>query len=202
MPFDQVGSFIAELRTRRSTAARALEFTILTAARTSETLKATWAEIDLEKKLWIIPAQRMKAGKEHRVPLSDAAVAVLAHMTFLGCEPASHVFPGTLEAKPLSNMSMEMLLRRMDADDYTVHGFRSSFRDGAGEMTEVPREVAEAALAHSVGSEVERSYRRGDALDKRRDLMAAWAEYLAGRPPSRPDRRTAGSDFRAAEVRP
>lgn len=180
MPFGDVHAFMTRLKSRPATAARALEFTILTAARTSEALNATWKEIDLAKRLWIISADRMKAGKEHRVPLSDAAIAiltVLAHQN--GSAPDAYIFPGARPDQPLSNMSMSMLLRRMAVVDATVHGMRSSFRDWVGETTKFPREVAEAALAHTVGSEVERAYRRGDALNERRKMMVAWANYLS-----------------------
>lgn len=164
-----------KLSQRSALAARALELTILTASRTSETLGARWSEIDLDAKLWIVPADRMKAGKEHRVPLSSSAMAVLQSLERLN----DFVFPGFKADKPLSNMTMEMLLRRMEVDQFTVHGFRSSFRDWCGdEAPQFPREVAEQALAHAVGNEVERAYRRGDALEQRRELMAAWADYV------------------------
>ena len=179
MPYNAVPALLVRLSDRAAVAARALEFTILTAARTSETLQATWSEIDLEAELWTIPATRMKAGKEHRVPLSAAALRVLRHMKAAAeLLPADYIFHGADSRHPLSNMSMAMLLRRLDVHDVTVHGFRSSFRDWAGEETDYPREVAEAALAHAVGSEVERAYRRGDALAKRREMMEAWARYL------------------------
>ncbi|WP_426051841.1 tyrosine-type recombinase/integrase [Brevundimonas sp. SL161] len=172
MDFVEVPSFLAQLNDNRSTAARALEFTILNAARTSETLKADWTEIDLEKALWTIPAIRMKAAKEHRVPLSKPALALLAQLP----SRRGPVFPGMKFGKPLSNMAMDMILRRMGIE-VTVHGFRSSFRDWAGEMTNTPREVAEAALAHTVGNSAELAYRRGDALAKRRILMEDWGTY-------------------------
>lgn len=180
MPFGDVPALMAKLKPRPATAARALEFTILTAARTSETLMATWSEIDLTTGLWTIAAGRMKAGKTHRVPLSDNALTILTNLAE-ECDtlPDSYVFPGAKSGLPLSNMSMAMLLRRMDIAYITVHGFRSSFRDWAGEETPFPREVAEAALAHTIGSEVERAYRRGDALEKRRQMMTAWADYVA-----------------------
>lgn len=179
MPFDDLPSFMARLKARPAMAARALEFTILTAARTSETLGATWSEIDLAAQLWTIPADRMKAGKEHRVPLPDSAAEILARLSLdIDAGPDTFVFSGSAPDRALSNMAMAMLLRRMGATDATVHGFRSSFRDWAGEATSFPREVAEAALAHTIGSEVERAYRRGDALDKRREMMAKWADYL------------------------
>ena len=172
MPFAELPSFLRQLKDNSSTAARALEFTILTAARTSESLKANWAEIDLEKALWTIPAIRMKAGKEHRVPLSKSALDVLEQLP----SRRGPVFPGMKDNKPLSNMAMDMILRRMGIE-VTVHGFRSSFRDWAGEMTNTPREVAEAALAHTVGNSAELAYRRGDALAKRRVLMDDWATH-------------------------
>ena len=173
MPFEQVPAFVVQLAEQSTMAARALEFTILTAARTSETLLAQWEEIDFDKALWIIPATRMKAGKEHRVPLSPAAVGLLETLTIEG----EYVFPGSREGRALSNMAMQMLLRRMGSK-FTVHGFRSSFRDWAGETTDTPREVAEAALAHSLGDGVELAYRRGDALARRRLLMEQWASFI------------------------
>ena len=172
MPFADVSSFLVQLQDHTSTAARALEFTILTAARTSETLKADWEEIDLGKATWTIPAVRMKAGKEHRVPLSKPALAVLARLA----ARRGPVFPGRGMDKPLSNMAMDMILRRTGVE-VTVHGFRSSFRDWAGEINNTPREVAEAALAHTVGNSAELAYRRGDAFEKRRVLMGDWGTY-------------------------
>ena len=139
-------------------------------------LGARWSEIDLDARLWTVPADRMKGGREHRVPLSDRAVAILTAM--LALQSSEFVFPGTKAGRPLSVMALEMVLRRAKIDA-TVHGFRSSFRDWTGERTAFPRELAEAALAHLVGDEVERAYRRGDALEKRRALMAAWAEFCA-----------------------
>lgn len=183
LPYTECPAFIAALRARKSTAARALEFLTLTAARTGEVIGATWQEIDAAAKVWTIPAARMKAGKEHRVPLCERALAILAEMK-IGREPAptDPVFPGPRHSDPLSNMAMIAQLKRMNVE-VTPHGFRSSFRDWAGEMTAFPREVAEAALAHQVGDEVERAYRRGDALEKRRKLMDAWSRYLA-KPPA------------------
>lgn len=173
MPFTDVPTFFAKLRAIPVLSARALELTILTAARTSEVLQARWSEFDLNGATWTVPADRMKAGREHRVPLSPAALQLLKALP----SDAEHVFPGQAEAKPLSNMAMEMCLRRMGQDHYTVHGFRSSFRDWAGEATDFPREVAEMALAHQVGSAIERAYRRGNAFEKRRQLMDAWAVF-------------------------
>lgn len=180
MPHENVSAFIAQLRQSGAVSALALEFTILTAARSGETLGALWREIDLHQAVWTIPATRMKAGREHRVPLSGRAVAILAEMKKLHIKPDeldSHVFPSRFVNRPMSNMAMQMVLRRLRADDVTVHGFRSAFRDWVGENTLFQREVAEAALAHNVGDATERAYRRGDALEKRRDLMAAWARY-------------------------
>ncbi|MFG1211026.1 integrase arm-type DNA-binding domain-containing protein [Xanthobacter flavus] len=180
LPHESVPAFVAELRTRRATAALALEFAILTAARSGEVLGARWAEIDRKAKIWTVPAARMKAGKEHRVPLADRALEILDAASAERTE-GDFVFPGPRKGKPLSNMAMAMLLRvRMKRPEITVHGFRSSFRGWAGEETSFPREVAEAALAHTVGDEVERAYRRADALEKRRKLMEAWAKYVTG----------------------
>lgn len=180
LPHGSVPTFVAELQKRRATAALALEFAILTAARSGEVLGATWAEVDRKAKIWTVPAVRMKAGKEHRVPLSDRALEILDAAATERTD-GDFVFPGPRKGKPLSNMAMAMLLRvRMKRPEITVHGFRSSFRDWAGEETSFPREVAEAALAHTVGDEVERAYRRADALEKRRKLMDAWAKYVAG----------------------
>lgn len=176
MPFADVPAFLVRLRDRDATAARALEFAILTAARSGEVREATWSEFDLDAAVWTVPAPRMKAGREHRVPLSPRAVAILKEMTGHGQAPGAYVFPGTKKGRPLSVMAMDMVLRRMDLD-VTVHGFRSSFRDWAGEASTFPREVAEAALAHVVGDQTERAYRRGDALAKRRKLMEAWGGF-------------------------
>lgn len=179
MPYAQVPDFVVGLKKRVSTAGRALEFLIHTAARTGEVIGATWREVDLEAKTWTVPAERMKMGREHVVPLTEPALVVLRAMAVFGTEPDKPLFPSRKDAH-LSNMSMEMLLRRMECDDYTVHGFRSSFRDWAGDKTTFPREVAEAALAHIVGSAVEQAYRRGSALEKRRELMDAWSAFVVG----------------------
>jgi integrase len=176
MPFDQVPQFINRLRGMEGVAPRALEFLILTAGRTGEVLGAKWDEIDLANRRWTVPATRMKAGRMHRVPLTDRALAILADLPEI--RTGEHVFPGLKRGRPLSNMAMEAVLRRMDVEA-TVHGFRSAFRDWAGERTHFPREIAEAALAHLVGDAVERAYRRGDALEKRRELMEAWGGFLA-----------------------
>jgi integrase len=179
MPYSEVPTFIAGLRERDAVAARALEFIILTGARSGEVLGMTWAELDLGARLWVVPGARMKVGREHRVPLTNQALKVIEKVAPLteSNNSDSNVFPGHRRGRPLSNTATEMLLRRMRAN-VTTHGFRSSFRDWAGDRTHFAREVAEAALAHTVGDETERAYRRGDALAKRRELMQAWADYL------------------------
>jgi integrase len=166
---------MARLRQRDAMAALALEFTILTAARTSEVLGARWDEIDFKQSIWTVPAARMKGGRVHRVALSARALAVLEKLD--AARTGEYVFPGQRPGKPLSGMAMEIVLRRMKVEGVTVHGFRSSFRDWCGEVSTFPREVAEAALAHISGDATERAYRRGDALEKRRALMEAWANY-------------------------
>lgn len=180
MPYNQLPAFMAELGARDSMAARALELTIYCAGRSGEVLGANWEEIDLDNAVWTIPRERMKAGRPHRVPISRPALALLK--TLSEARISEFVFPGQKTARPLSNMAMEMQLRRMKHNDITVHGFRSSFRDWAGEATVFPRELAEAALAHVVGDQTERAYRRGDALQRRRELMEAWAAFLTKRP--------------------
>ena len=170
LPYAEIGSFMTLLRERGAIAARALEFAILTAGRTSEVHGARWDEIDIDQRVWIVPADRMKAGKEHRVPLSAPAIAVLNVMRKV--RQNGYIFPGDRHIT-LSNTSMLMLLRRMGRNDLTVHGFRSSFRDWAAERTNFPSEVAEMALAHSVSSKVEQAYRRGDMFERRRRMMAA-----------------------------
>ncbi len=183
LPLDGMPGFLAALRGREGMSAPALEFTILTVARTGEALGAKWGEIDLAAKVWTVPAERMKAGREHRVPLSDAALAVLAKARPLALttdgkpDPAAPVFPGPRRALPMSNMVLLMLLRRMKRDDLTAHGFRSTFSDWAAERTAYPREAVEMALAHAVENKVEAAYRRGDLFDKRRRLMADWARF-------------------------
>ncbi|MBN9452692.1 MAG: tyrosine-type recombinase/integrase [Bosea sp.] len=185
MPYKDVPAFLKRLSEQEGRAAPCLEFTILTAARSGEALGATWAEIDLQAKVWTVPGERMKGGRPHRVPLCDRALVILNDMREIRevDGPTALVFQGMKRGKPQSNMAMAMLLRRMGQHDATVHGFRSSFRDWAGEETAFPREVAEAALAHIVGDETERAYRRGDALSKRRELMDAWSTFCAGAKP-------------------
>ena len=184
MPYQDVPKLVATLSENGSVSALCLLFVIFTAARTGEVLGATWKEIDLANSLWVIPAGRMKAGREHRVPLTEGAVTVLDQMTLLrpvdDVKGDAYVFPGARKGRPLSQMTLLMMLRRTVGDGATTHGFRSSFRDWAGEETSFPREVAEQALAHSVGDQTERAYRRGDALEKRRALMAAWETHLRG----------------------
>jgi integrase len=178
LPHSEIAGFMAALENRSGVAARALGFTILTAARSGEVRGMTWAEIDLEAGIWTIPADRMKAGKEHRVPLSDAALSLLGERS----EDSAIVFASeTKRGKPISDMSMIAVLRRMGFDGITVHGFRSTFRDWAGETTGFPREVIEAALAHGIKDKAEAAYARSDLFDKRRTLMEAWAVVAAPR---------------------
>jgi integrase len=174
MPYADIPAFIADLHEREAIAALALEFVILTAVRTGEALGATWAEVDLGKGIWIIPAGRMKGGKEHRVPLSPRAMEILETVKPLGSD---FLFAGNKGGK-LSGMAMAMLLRRMKLD-CTVHGFRSSFRDWGAECTGFAHEVCEMALAHVISNQSEAAYRRGDLFEKRRKLMDAWAIYSA-----------------------
>ena len=176
MPFIDVPSFITSLLGQGGVAAQALKFAILTATRTSEVLNATWNEIDLSAGIWTIPATRMKAGKEHRVPLAARTIEVLYSAKGHNRDQPCFLFPGAKEGKALSNMAMAELLKRMEIGA-TVHGFRSAFRDWVAETTNFPHEVAEMALAHTIGNKAEAAYRRGDLLDKRRDLMEAWANY-------------------------
>lgn len=177
MPYEDVAAFTGKLRQREALAARALEFCILTAARSGEVLGLRWSEIDLDKALWTVPAERMKAGRIHRVPLCDRAVVIVRQLAETAT--GDFVFAGQRPDKPLSGMAMEMMLRRMKVQDATVHGFRSSFRDWAGNVSDFPRELAETALAHVIGDKSEQAYRRGDALEKRRKLMDAWAAYCS-----------------------
>lgn len=177
---EELPAFVADLRTRSATAARGLEFVILTACRSGEALGATWDEIDLAAKVWTIPAKRMKNGREHRVPLVPRAVEILEEMAAI--RSGDLVFPGQKKGAPMSGAAFDRLRDRMKIADVTSHGFRSTFRDWCGEATEFPRELAEAALAHTVGDTTERAYRRGDALERRRKLMEAWALYLASAP--------------------
>ncbi len=179
LPWSETPAFMRALAGQAGTAALALRFTILTAARTSEAIGATWGEIDLETKVWTVPGARMKAGVQHRVPLSPAAEAILAALHTADAQPAEHVFPGGRGNAGLSNMAMTAVLRRMKRDDLTVHGFRSTFRDWAAEMNPAPREVAEGALAHTLRDKTEAAYRRGDLLNRRAKLMDDWDAFLS-----------------------
>jgi integrase len=180
LPYADIASFMATLRQQETVSARALEFIVLTAARSGEVLGSTWDEIDLTNRIWIVPENRMKAGRTHRVPLSEQAMSVLNEMRPL--RESGYVFPGRGLNEPLANTTLFMLLRRMGRGDVTTHGFRSSFRDWAAECTGYPNEVLEMALAHTVGSKVEAAYRRGDLFGKRRRLMADWATFCATLP--------------------
>jgi integrase len=179
MLYKDVPNFMERLQEVKGISARALELTILCATRTSETLNARWEEIDLNSGLWTIPAERMKALNEHRIPLSKSALRVLQLQ--YSNRINNYVFAGQKPNKPLSNMAMTKVLKNLCEDHYTVHGFRSSFRDWAGEETSFPREIAEQALAHVIGNTTERAYRRGDALKWRRELMSAWSNFLTNK---------------------
>lgn len=175
MPYNDVPAFVDDLQKRQATAASALEFVILTAARSGEVLGARWNEFDVDRAVWTVPASRMKAGREHRVPLSPRALEIVKAMD--RNEP--FVFVGQKQSRPLSSMALEMMLRRMKVENATVHGFRSSFRDWAAEQTNFPNEVCEAALAHVIENKAEAAYQRSDLFEKRRKLMAAWCAYCA-----------------------
>ncbi|MDL0433709.1 tyrosine-type recombinase/integrase [Marinobacter sp. TBZ242] len=183
MPYDEVAAFMADLKGYTSISSKALQFLILTATRTSEVLRTEWQEIDLENATWTIPAERMKARREHRVPLPTQAVSLLSDLPRLQGNP--YVFPGARLGRPLSNMAMLQLMRGMgygvggERGDYVPHGFRSSFRDWSGEVSSYPRDVAEMALAHTIENKVEAAYRRGDLFEKRRAMMQEWADYIA-----------------------
>jgi integrase len=175
MDYVDLPAFIEDLQAREGSAARALEFAILTAARSGEVLGERWPEIDLDRGVWTVPANRMKGGREHRVPLSRRAVSIVKEMHEV--REGDFVFGGQQAGNPLSVMALEMVLRRMKIDDATVHGFRSAFRDWAAECTNFPNEVCEAALAHVIENKAEAAYRRGDLFKKRRKLMDAWDAY-------------------------
>lgn len=196
LPYDDIAAFMGELRTRRAMAARALEFITLTATRSGEALNATWAEIDLAKGVWTVPASRMKAGREHRVPLSKAALALLDRVKPLAGDGGGFLFPGEVQGarpagapdearinpkKPISAASLAKLLRNMKRE-VTIHGMRSTFRDWAAETTGFPHEVCEMALAHTIQNKAEAAYRRGDLFEKRRELMEAWASFCDPKP--------------------
>jgi len=182
LPYAEIAEFMAALRKQEGVAALALELTILTAARTGEVLGARWDEINPDGYLWIVPPERMKASKEHRVPLSDAAMKIIEKMAAIRL--SDYIFPGQRTSRPLSQMAMLMLLRRMGRGDLTAHGFRSTFSDWCAEKTSFPSEVREMALAHAVGDKVEAAYRRGDLFQKRRELAEAWAQYCDGEEPA------------------
>jgi integrase len=181
MPIDDMPDFMAALRARQAIAARCLEYAILTAARSGEALHARWDEIDMRTKVWTIPAidpetgRRMKPGREHRVPLPARVLDILHEMERLMV--GDHVFPGQRRNQPLASTALQMMLRRMNRRDVTVHGFRSTFRDWAGNRTNYPRELAEHALSHQIGDKAEQAYRRDDALERRRPMMAEWATF-------------------------
>lgn len=177
LPYTEVGAFMAKLRPMEGISPKALEFAILTATRTGEVVGARWSEIDTENALWTIPGDRMKAGKEHRVPLSDRALQILESLPRE--KGNDSVFIGEKGGKPLSNMALLMTLRRMEREDLTTHGFRSTFRDWAAEQTAFPNELLEMALAHTVSDKTEAAYRRGDMMEKRRRLMKEWAAYCS-----------------------
>jgi integrase len=176
LPYAELPGFLRDLRSRDGVAALALQFLISTAARTNEVIAAKWDEFDCDARLWVVPAARMKSGREHRVPISAAAMAIVERMKSV--RQNDYVFPGERRDR-LSDMAMLMLLRRMGRDDLTVHGFRATFKTWASERTGFANEITEAALAHVVGDETERAYRRGDMVDKRRKLMTAWGDYCA-----------------------
>ena len=177
MHWQDVPAFYTELKTRDAMAAKALMFTCLTGSRTSEVLGMQWDEVEFEARLWTCPAQRMKTGSDHRVPLSDEMLAILVSLQAV---KSDYVFEGQKRHRPMSNMAMLMLLRRMKVEGVTVHGFRSTFRDWASEVANASREVAEMSLSHKVGSDVERAYARSDLLERRRVLMERWSGFVAG----------------------
>ena len=183
LPYQNLPAFVQALREADAgdVVKLAFEFTILCASRTSETLNAAWTEIDLEAKAWTIPGPRMKAGIEHRVPLSPRCIKILERTKALS-DGGPYVFPGRSPKKPLSNMVFLMALRRMERRDVTVHGFRSTFRDWAAERTNVPRAVCEAALAHTLRDKTEAAYNRTDLFDRRRDLMTSWSRFATSKP--------------------
>jgi integrase len=175
MDYREIAALMTELRQRDDIASKALQFTILTTARSGETFGAQWDEFDLTERTWTIPAERMKAGHPHRVPLSDAAIAIVESMAAI--RMSDFVFPGRRQGRPMNHDMMVNALRVMRPGDLTVHGFRACFKTWCSEATNTPSEVAEMALGHVVGSAVERAYARGDMLDKRRALMSEWASF-------------------------
>ena len=181
LPWRGIGDFMHALHSQAGAGARALRFAVLTAARSGEVRGACWREIDLSTATWVIPAQRMKRDREHRVPLSEPAIEILREMAAARSidDTDALIFPGHDPKRPLSDMSLTAVLRRMNRGDLTAHGFRSSFRDWAAEATAYPAELAEMALSHAVGNKVEAAYRRGDLFEKRRRLMDDWAAFCS-----------------------
>ncbi|SHH81108.1 tyrosine-type recombinase/integrase [Marivita hallyeonensis] len=177
MDWRNVPAFYADLATRNAMAAQALMFTCLTGSRTGEVLGMTWSEIDTDNALWTCPAERMKTGADHRVPLTAEMLAIIEPLRAM---QSDYVFEGQKRHRPLSNMAMLMLLRRMKVEGITVHGFRSTFRDWASEAVGAPREIAEMSLSHRIGSAVEQAYARSDLLEKRRSLMKRWSQFVTG----------------------
>jgi len=183
LPYQDMPGFIAKLRTRQGAAASALLFAILTAARTNEVVGARWSEVDLKNKTWTVPPERMKAGKEHKVPLSDAAVALLRGL-YRDSDGDGFLFVGLRAGASINAKALHRLLARMQVA-VTVHGFRASFRTWAAEQTSFAREVGEQALAHTISDKTERAYKRTSLFDKRRQLMTAWAKYVSSAPVQR-----------------
>ena len=175
LPYDELQPFMSVLSVTNGIGARALEIAILTASRTFEVLGATWKEFDLEKRVWTVPQERMKAGIEHRIPLSESAMKILTALH--DGRISDYVFPNLTNGKPLSNAGMSSVLKRMRRTDITVHGFRSTFRDWAAEKTNTPERIAESALAHRLKDASEAAYQRGDLIEKRQALMTNWANY-------------------------
>lgn len=178
MPYADVPAFVELLRANPTTSNLALEFLILSAGRSGEIMGATWGEFDLQEKVWTIPPSRMKAKQQHQVPLTGRMLEILSRIDGTDRSSGAIVFPGARGNAPLSTMALAMALRRLGAAEFTVHGFRSSFRDWAGDLTSFPADLAEAALAHTIKSATVRAYRRTTALERRREMMAAWASYL------------------------
>ena len=184
LPYAEASAFLAALKAQEGVAARALEFTMLTATRTTEALGATWGEVDLAAKTWTVPLSRKKTRKKdknvHRVPLAEPAMAILEALKPEAADDEDYVLPGPTKGEPLSNMSMLKVLQRMGRSDITVHGLRSTFRDWGAELTNLPRDLLEKALSHVVGDETERAYQRADLLMRRAKVMEAWANYRLG----------------------
>jgi integrase len=175
LPHREIGKFMIDLRLREGQGARALELTILTAARSGEIRGAQWSEINFAERLWIVPADRMKAGKEHRIPLSDAALKILQQLP--RAQHSDLIFPSENSGKPISDMTISAVLKRMEVTGVTVHGFRSTFRDWCSDCTNYSNELAEMALAHTIKNSTEAAYRRSDVLERRRSMMKDWADY-------------------------